>query len=306
MLMLGQPRGEIWVPTGSKGAVLVVEMFVVERMLVARVVAVPIVGSSAEMLKGKRGWPEAENDGAVPVGTKAGREVEFSVGSGMRTEGLVAFIVGNGKRPESGMFTPVGTGRVLFVPLNVGKGRNPVTGDIGLPVAFTGGRGRRPEAVVFKIGRGKRPDTDALKLVVRFTVGNGRKPELGRVEFAVELADGRGKRPDLGRVEFTVKFPVGEGKTPDLGKVGFVVKLKVGIGWPMMEFAVALTFGKMPAETELVMFKVGKGRAEAGKFGMVATVELGTLWLAIGKGNSVAVVLSVVVPLVTVVVPRAS
>lgn len=282
-------------PTGWKG------VLVVERVLVARVVAVPIVGSSAEMLKGKRGWPEAENGGAVPVGKNGGREVEFKVRNGMPIEGLVAFNVGIGKRPECGKITPVGTGglpdigNVLFVPLNVGKGKTPVTGDSGLPVAFTGGRGIRPEAVVFKIGRGNRPDTDALKLVVKFTVGKGKKPELGR-----------GKIPDLGRVEFTVKFPVGEGKKPDFGKVGYAVNLEFGVEWPIIELPVALKLGKIPAETELVMFKVGKGRAEAGKSGMVATVELRTLWLEIGKGNSATVVVGVVVSFVTVVVPRVS
>ena len=53
-------------------------------------------------------------------------------------------------------------GAVVFVPFNVGRGRSPVTGYDALPVAFMEGRGRRPEAVVFKIGGGRRPDTDAL------------------------------------------------------------------------------------------------------------------------------------------------
>ena len=78
----------------------------------------------------------------------------------------------------------------------------------------------------------------------------------------------------------------------------------------------------MPAEREkVVMFKVGKGRVEEGRNGApvgywlpgsrgielgVVTVELGTTWLATGKGNSETVIVSVVDPLVTVVVPRAS
>lgn len=92
----------------------------------------------------------------------------------------------------------------------------------------------------------------------------------------------------------------------------------------MIEFAVLLTLGKMPAGIEVeivVMFKVGKGRPEKGKFGMlvgtrlpgsgypkldVETVESETLWLATGKGNTMTVVVSVVVPLVIVVVPRVS
>lgn len=95
--------------------------------------------------------------------------------------------------------------------MSVGKGKNAVAGESGLPVAFAECRGRR--LVEFKIGSGMRPDTDALKFVVEFTVGNG-------------------KRPDFGKVEFAVKFAVGEGKKPDLGTVGFAVKLKVGIGRP--------------------------------------------------------------------------
>ena len=316
LLMVGQPRGEIWVPIGRKG-IVVVEVFALGMVIVARVVTVnlPIVGrgtGSEEMLIGKRGWAEAENWGAVPVGRNGGREVEFRVGNGTRTEGLVAFNVGTGGPPD--------IGTVLFVPLNDGKGRNPVTGDRGLPVMFTEGSGRRPEAVVFKIGERKRPDTDALKLVVKFTVGIGKKPDFGNVELAVELAVGTGKKPDLGRVEFAVKFAVGQGKKPDLCKVGLAVKFEYGTGRPeigKMGFAVPLTLGKMPAETE----RVGKGRAEAGKFGTpvgirvpgngypelgLETVELVTLRNVKGLGNSEIVVVSVVVPVVTVVVPRIS
>lgn len=270
-MMVGQPTGEICVPTGWKGVM----------------VEVLLTGTELEeTLRGKRGCPEAESGGAVPVRRVAGRKVEFRVGNGTRTEGLVAFKVKNGKRSESGKVTPVGISalpdkeRVLFVPLNVGKERNPVVGDRGLPVAFMEGRGRRPEPVVFKIRGGKRPDSEALKLVVKFTVGNGKRPGLGRVKFAEELAVGIGKRPDLGRVEFTVMFMVGEGRKPDLGKVGFAVKLKVGVGRPeigMIEFAVLLTLGKMPAGIEVeivVMFKVGKGRPEKGKFGMLVGTRL--------------------------------
>lgn len=193
--------------------------------------------------------------------------------------------------------------------MNVGKGKNPVTWDSGLPVAFTEGRGKRPEAVEFKIRGGKRPDIDALKSVVKFTVGNG-------------------KRPDLIRVKFAVKFTVGEGKKPDLGDVGFAVKLKVGVGGPEIEVSgltVALILGKMPAETEkvgiVVMFRIGKGRLEKGRFVMfvgirlpdsgypelgIDTVELRLSWLATGMYKSETVVGRVVVPLVMVVVPRNS
>ena len=301
-------------PIGKKGIVVVEVLLVAGMVMVARVVAVkllPIVGrgsGSEEMLRGKRGWAEAENAGAVPVGRKAGREVEFRVGNGTRTEGLVAFNVGVGGLPD--------IGRVLFVPLNVGKGRNPVTGDSGLPVALTEGSGRRPEAVVFKMGECKRPDTDALKLVVKFTVGIGKKPDLGKVDLAV----GTGKKPDLGRVNLSVKFAVGQGQKPDLCKVGLAVKFEYGTGRTeigKIGFAVPLTLGKMPAETE----RVGKGRAEAGKFGTpvgirvpgigypelgVETVELVALRNVKGLGNSETVVVSVVVPVVTVVVPRVS
>lgn len=258
--MVGQPTGEICVPTGWKGVM----------------VEVLLTGTELEeTLRGKRGCPEAESGGAVPVRRVAGRKVEFKVGNGTRTEGLVAFKVKNGKRSESGKVTPVGISalpdreRVLFVPLNVGKERNPVVGDRGLPVAFMEGRGRRPEPVVFKIRGGKRPDSEALKLVVKFTVGNGKRAGLGRVKFAEELAVSIGKRPDLGRVEL-----------PDLGKVGFAVKLRVGVGRPeigMIEFAVLLTLGKMPAGIEVeivVMFKVWKGRPEKGKFGMLVGTRL--------------------------------
>lgn len=57
-----------------------------------------------------------------------------------------------------------------------------MTGYGALPVAFMESRGRRLEAVAFKIGSGRRPDTDALKLiVVKFTVGNGGRPDFGEV-----------------------------------------------------------------------------------------------------------------------------
>ena len=203
-----------------------------------------------------------------------------------------------------------------------------MTGYNGLPVVFTEGRGRRPEAVVFRIRGGRWPDIDALDLVVKFTVGSGKKPDFGEVMFAEELAVGRGKRPDLGSVEFAVTFPVAEGKKPDLGTVGFTVKLKDGTGRPEMEFigyAVALTLGKMPAEIEntgiALMFNVGKGRAEAEEFAKVVGIrlpdsanrelgagmlELGTLRLATVKGNSEIVIVSVVVPSTTVVVPKSS
>ena len=168
-----------------------------------------------------------------------------------------------GKRSDSGKVTPVG--KVLFVPLSVGTGRNPVIGDSGLRVAFLEGRGRRPEAVVFRIGKGEWPDTDALKLVVKFTVGSGKRPDLGKVEFAVELVVGIGNSLDLGRLEFAVMFTVGEGKNPDIGKIEYAVKLEFGIrrlDICRVGFAVALTLGKMPAETEkieiVLMFKVGK------------------------------------------------
>lgn len=93
--MLEQPRGVIWVPIGREG--VVVEVFVTWIGLVARAVAVtlPIDGSGGneEMFKDKRGRPEIENGGAVPVGRTGSREVEFKVGNGTRTEGLVAFSV---------------------------------------------------------------------------------------------------------------------------------------------------------------------------------------------------------------------
>lgn len=108
---------------------------------------------------------------------------------------LVTFRVWTGRKPETGKNTPVGlggspdVGNVLFVPFSVGNGKNPLR-YVGLPVAFTEARGRRPEAVTFKIGGGRRPDTDALKFVVKFTVGNGNRPDLGKVEFEVEFAVG--------------------------------------------------------------------------------------------------------------------
>ena len=181
-------------------------------------------------------------------------------------------------------------------------------------------------------------------MVVKFTVGNGNRPDLGEVEFAVELAVGCGKRPDLGSVEFAVKFAVEEGMKPDLGMVGFRVKFKLGMGRPETEpvvYAEALALGKMPAETEktgiVLMFKVGKGRVpaetekiatvlmfkvveadELAKFVgvwltdsgnpkvVVDMLELGALWLATVKGSWETVVVSVVVPLAIVVVPRIS
>ncbi len=67
----------------------------------------------------------------------------------------------------------------------------------------------------------------------------------------------------------------------------------------MAGFAVALTVGKMPADT---VFNVGKGWAE--------NEESAIPWLATGKGKSkavtVSVSVSVVVPLATVVVSRYS
>ena len=88
--MLGQPRGDIWVPIGREG--VVVEVFVTWIEPVARAVAVtlPVDGSGGneEIFR-----PEIENGGAVPVGRTGSREVEFIVGKGTRTEGLVAFSV---------------------------------------------------------------------------------------------------------------------------------------------------------------------------------------------------------------------
>ena len=98
----------------------------------------------------------------MPVRRVAGGDVKFRVGNGTRIEALVAFSVGTGRRSESGNVTPVDAGMVMFVPFHVGEGRKPVSGYGGLPVALTEGRGRRAEAVVFKIGTGRRPDTDAL------------------------------------------------------------------------------------------------------------------------------------------------
>lgn len=108
--MEGQPLGEIWVPIGREGVVA----------------EVLVTGMELEMLRGKRGRPEAPSGGAVPVNRVAGREVEFRVGNGGRM----------------GKFTPVGTGglpdvgKVLFVAFRVGKGKNPVAGNGNLPVAF--------------------------------------------------------------------------------------------------------------------------------------------------------------------------
>lgn len=182
-----------------------------------------------ELFNGKTGRPENENGGAVPVGRKGIREVKFAIGNGMRPEGLVAFPIGAGWRSEAGKVTPVGNGRVLFVPLS-------------------SGRGRRPGPVMFKNGRGGRPDTDALKLVVKFIVGSGKKPELGR--------------PEIGRVGYPVPLALGKmpAETDNGGRVGY----------PVVGYSVPLTLGKMPVETVKVgivlMFKVGKGRLEKGKF----------------------------------------
>ena len=86
----------------------------------------------------------------------------------------------------------------------------------------------------------------------------------------------------------------------------------------MTELTVALTLGKMPAETEkvgiAVIFKTGKGRLEKGRFVTFAGTrlpdsgypELGPLWLATGMYKSETVVVKVVVPLVIVVVPSNS
>ena len=90
----------------------------------------------------------------------------------------------------------------------------------------------------------------------------------------------------------------------------------------MLGLAVAFTLGKMPAKVGIVvMFKVGKGRLEKGRlvtFGGTRlpskgypelgdeTVELRIWWLVTGTGKSKTVVVSVVVPPVTVVVPRVS
>lgn len=94
--MLGQPTGEIWVPTGWEG--VVIEALLTGMELVARVAAVEFVivdseGGGDEMLRAKLGWLEGENGGAVPVRRVAGVKVEFRVGNGTRTEALVAFNV---------------------------------------------------------------------------------------------------------------------------------------------------------------------------------------------------------------------
>ena len=178
-----------------------------------------------EMLRGERGKPEADSGGAVPVRRVAGRDVELRVGKGMRMEALVALDVWKGSLSESGKVAPVGVAKVLYVPFSVGKGMNPVADGNGLNVTLTEGKGRRAEAVAFKIGGGKRPDMDALKLVVKFTVGNGKRPDLGEVELVV----GRGKKPDKGSVVLAVEFTVGKGMRPDLGAVGYTLKLRDGM-----------------------------------------------------------------------------
>ena len=144
------------------------------RIVFVKSVYVGKENDGEEMLRAKNDWPEADAGGAVPVRSVAARDVEFRVGNGTWMEALVAFIVGTGRRSENGNVTPVGIGTVTLVPFHVGEGREPVSGYGTLFVALTEGRGRRAEAVVFKIDNGKRPDTDALNLVVKFTVGNGK------------------------------------------------------------------------------------------------------------------------------------
>ncbi len=95
----------------------------------------------------------------------------------------MALNVGTGRRSDSGNAPTVAVAKM--VTFNVGEDRKPVFKYGGLLVAFTKGRGRRPEAAVFNIGAGKRPDTDAFELVVKFKVGSGERPDLGRVELAV-------------------------------------------------------------------------------------------------------------------------
>ncbi len=91
--MAGQPTGEIWVATGRKA--VVVDVLLTRMELVARVVAVEFVmvgrrDDGTEMFGGNRGRPEGRKGEAVPVGRVLGREVEFRVGNGMRTEGFAA------------------------------------------------------------------------------------------------------------------------------------------------------------------------------------------------------------------------
>ena len=103
-----------------------------------------------------------------------------------RVEDLFTLNVGIGNTLEQGKNTFVGMGeppdigKILLVPVGVGKVTGLVTGYKGLPVPF-------------KKGGGRRPDTDALKLVVKLKVGIGRKPELGAVGLMVKLENGVGR-----------------------------------------------------------------------------------------------------------------
>lgn len=187
-LIPGQSEGEIEVPTGVEGVVLV-----------ARAVAVEIAifdmeSGEKETLSEGRGRSVAENDGAVTVRRVAGTDVEFSVGNGTRIETFVAFLDGKGRREEAVMFKKGGFKRPDVDALNF--------------------------VVKFTVGNGKKPDAGKVEFAVELAVGRGKMPDLGKVEFAVKLAVGRGSRPDLGMVEFTVKFTGDEGKKPPLGRVG--------------------------------------------------------------------------------------